>query len=164
MNVTLVLFNFNVGEFGIIGRIGFCRGLAFVVGIWGTIGIRKVLAVKHVEGSGESVRSEPPFSEYIPQNTDEVEVGPVGMVKGEGEEQGGGMVEGQCEEQGGGMTESVVVSEERVEADDVVEGEIQTEVGGGECEEDSERQFEVVVNEGERDNNLVIFLYQTAAW
>ncbi|KOM37379.1 hypothetical protein LR48_Vigan03g076100 [Vigna angularis] len=26
--------------------------------------IRKVLAVKHVEGSGESVRSEPPFSDF----------------------------------------------------------------------------------------------------
>ncbi|XP_052728479.1 uncharacterized protein LOC128195279 [Vigna angularis] len=118
--------------------------------------------------------------EYIPQNTNEVEVEPVGMVKGEDEEQGGGMVEGQCEEQGGGITESVVVLEERVEADDLVEGEIKTEVGGGECErgqcdgmtesvvvseerlqdddvvegelqtEHSERQFEVAVNEGER--------------
>ncbi|KOM34731.1 hypothetical protein LR48_Vigan02g088100 [Vigna angularis] len=72
------------------------------------------------------------------------------MVEGECEEQGGGMVEGQREEQGGGMTESVVVLEERVKADDVVEGEIQTEFGGGECEQDSERQCKVASTEGER--------------
>ncbi|XP_047173510.1 uncharacterized protein LOC124841307, partial [Vigna umbellata] len=75
--------------------------------------------------------------QYIPQNTDEVEVEPVGMVMGEGEEEVGGMV-----------VEPVL--EERIEADDVVEGEIETEVGGGECEQHSERQFKVAVNEGER--------------
>ncbi|WVZ06973.1 hypothetical protein V8G54_020319, partial [Vigna mungo] len=57
----------------------------------------------------------------------------VGLVESERQEETGGMVEGECEEErvglvkGDKITENVVDGEERVEADDVVEGHIETE-------------------------------------
>ncbi|XP_052734159.1 uncharacterized protein LOC128196696 [Vigna angularis] len=80
--------------------------------------------------------------EYASQNTGEVET-----VEGECEQQGGAECqqdsERQCEVPGNegergqcdGMSETVVVSEEK--CDDVVKGEIETQVGVAECEGDA---------------------------
>ncbi|KOM50097.1 hypothetical protein LR48_Vigan08g092400 [Vigna angularis] len=75
----------------------------------------KLLVVNHVEGSGESVGGE----SRVQDSERQCEV-----PGNEGER-------GQCD----GMSETVVVSEEK--CDDVVKGEIETQVGVAECEGDA---------------------------